>query len=52
MTFMMLESGALAVTLLVGWEMRRQQMPWRSVIVRSLIVLGVLNAVIVAWRGL
>jgi hypothetical protein len=52
MTFMMLESAAMVLTLLIGWEMRRQHVPWRSVIVRSLIALGVLTGVIVAWRGL
>jgi hypothetical protein len=52
MSFVMLESGALILTFLVGWEMRRQRLPWRSVLVRSLIMLGVLSAVIAMWRGL
>ncbi len=52
MTFVILESAALVLTLLIGWEMRRQQMPWQSVIGLSLIVLGVFAATIVGWRGL
>lgn len=52
MTFMTLESGVLVLALLIGWEMRRQRVPWRSVIVRSSIVFGLLTAVVVAWRGL
>jgi hypothetical protein len=52
MTFMMLESGAAVLTLLMGWELRRQRRSWRSVVVLSLISFGVLTAMIIAWRGL
>lgn len=52
MSFMVLESGAVILTLLVVWELRRQQRSWRSVVVYSLIMLGVLTALIIAWRGL
>lgn len=51
MSFMVLESGAVIVTMLVALEMRRQRLAWRSVLVRSLGVLGVLTAMIVMWRG-
>jgi hypothetical protein len=51
MTVAMLESFALALTLLIGFEMRRQQVPWQSVVVRSLIVFAVLTIMIVMWRG-
>lgn len=51
MTFTVLETGAIILALLIGLEMRRQQRPWRSVLVRSLIVLGVFTALIVMWRG-
>lgn len=51
MTFVMMESGALILTVLMGLEMRRQNVPWRSVAVRSLITLGILTAIIVMWRG-
>jgi hypothetical protein len=52
MSFVMLQGAAVILTLLIGWEMRRQRMPWRSVVIRSLIVLAVLTGLIVAWRGL
>ncbi len=52
MNFIVLESGAVILTLLVAMEMRRQQLSWRSVLIRSLIVLGVLTAMIAMWRGL
>lgn len=52
MSFLVLESGAVILSLLIGLEMRRQRRPWGTVVVRSLIVLGVLTATIVAWRGL
>jgi hypothetical protein len=51
MSLMVLESGAVILTLLVGWEMRRQQLAWRSVLIRSLILLGILTAMIAMWRG-
>ncbi len=51
MTFMVLESGAVILTLLVAMEMRRQQSSWRSVLIGSLIVLGALTAMIAMWRG-
>jgi len=52
MTFMLLEGGAVVVTLLVALEWRRQQLPWRRVVIRSVIMLGVFTAMIGAWRGL
>jgi hypothetical protein len=51
MTFMMLESGAVVLTLLIAMEMRRQRLSWQSVLVGSLIVLGALTAMIAMWRG-
>lgn len=52
MTFVMMESGAIILTLLMGLEMLRQKVPWRSVVIRSVIALGLLTAVIATWRGL
>jgi hypothetical protein len=52
MSFIMLEIGAVVVTLLAGLEMRRQRVPWRSVLVRSAIVLAVLTTLIGLWRGI
>ena len=51
MSFMVLESGAVILTLLVAMEMRRQRLSWRSVLIGSLIVLGALTAMIGMWRG-
>ena len=51
MTFVMLESGAVILTLLMGLEMLRQKVPWRSVMIRSVIALSILTAMIVMWRG-
>jgi hypothetical protein len=51
MSFVMLESGAAVLTLLVAMEMRRQRLPWRSVFIGSLIVFGALTVMIVMWRG-
>ena len=51
MSFMVLESGAVVLTLLVAMEMRRQRLAWRSVLIRSLLVLGALTAMIAMWRG-
>jgi len=51
MTFVMMESGAILLTLLAGWEMRRQRVPWQSVAIRSVLVLAVLTATIAMWRG-
>jgi len=51
MTFIVLESGAIMLTLLTGWEMRRQQVSWQRVLVRSLIQIGILTAMILMWRG-
>jgi len=48
---MVLESGAVILTLLVAIEMRRQRLAWRSVIIRSLGVLAVLTTMIAMWRG-
>mgnify|MGYP007080211415 CR=1 FL=1 len=52
MNFLVLESGALILTLLAVLEMRRQRTPWRGVVLRAAIVLAVLTATIIAWRGL
>jgi len=51
MIFVMMESAAVILAFLMGWEMRRQKVPWRSVVVRSVIALGILTAMIVMWRG-
>jgi len=51
MSFVVLESAAIILALLVAMEMRRQRLAWRSVFVRSLGVLGALTAMIVMWRG-
>jgi hypothetical protein len=51
MSFMLLESAAVVLTLLVAIEMRRQRLAWRSVVIRSLGVLGVLTIMIAMWRG-
>jgi hypothetical protein len=51
MTFVILESGAVVLTVLVAMETRRQRLSWRSVFLRSLIVLGSLTAMIVMWHG-
>jgi hypothetical protein len=51
MTFIVLESGAIMLTLLTGWEMRRQQVSWQRVLVRSLIQIGILTGMILMWRG-
>jgi hypothetical protein len=51
MSFVMMESGAVILTLLMALEMRRQQLPWRRVVVRSLIALGILTGMIALWRG-
>ena len=51
MSLAIMETGAVILTLLMGLEMRRQKMPWRSVVVRLLIALGILTAMIVLWRG-
>ena len=47
----MLEIGAVILTLLTGLEMRRQRVPWRSVLLRSLIILGIFTGAIAMWRG-
>jgi len=51
MSFMELESAAIILTLLIAREMRRQRLAWRSVLIRSLGVLGALTAMIAMWRG-
>ncbi len=51
MSFMVLESGAVVLTLLVAMEMRRQRLSWRAVLIRSLLVLGALTTMIAMWRG-
>ena len=52
MRFVTLEVAAIILTLLMGFEMRRQRVPWRSVVVRSLIALVFLTVMIALWRGL
>jgi hypothetical protein len=51
MTSMVLESGAILVTLLIAIEMRRQQQSWRTVLVSSLVALGIFTAMILSWRA-
>jgi hypothetical protein len=46
-----LEVGAVIVTLLIAREMRRQQRSWRVVIVSSLVTLAVFTAMIFSWRA-
>ena len=52
MTLILLEGGVAILTLLAGAEMRRQQVPWRTVVVRSLIVFAGLTGAILLWRGM
>ena len=51
MSFMVLESGAVVLTVLVAMEMHRQRLSLRSVFLGSLTVFGTLTAMIVMWRG-
>jgi hypothetical protein len=51
MSFLVLEGGAAAFTLLIAFEMRRQQRPWRSVLISSLAVFATLTAMVLMWRG-
>ena len=51
MSFIMMESGAVVLTILVALEMRRQRLSAQSVFLSSLFVLGSLTAMIVMWRG-
>jgi hypothetical protein len=51
MSSMVLESGAILVTLLIAIEMRRQQQSWRTVLVSSLVALGIFTAMILSWRA-
>jgi hypothetical protein len=52
MNFLVLEGGVLVVTFLLGCEWRRQQWSWRDIVLGASIVLAVMNAMIIAWRGL
>ena len=51
MSPIVLECGAVVVTLLIAREMRRQQQSWRAVLAVSLIALGVFTAMILSWRA-
>jgi hypothetical protein len=51
MSLVLLEGGAIVLTLLVAMEMRRQRRPWRSVLIGSLVVLGIATVMILMWRG-
>jgi hypothetical protein len=51
MSFIVLESGAVVLTILIAMEVRRQRFSWRSVLLCSLVILGTLTAMIVMWRG-
>ena len=51
MSVIVLEGGAIVVTLLAAREMRRQQFSWRFVLTSSLIMLAVFTVMIVTWRG-
>jgi hypothetical protein len=52
MTFILLEGGAVILVFLIVLEWRRQQLPWKRVVIRSVIILAVFTAIIGAWRGL
>ena len=51
MSFLALEICAVVFALLLALEMRRQQRPWRAVLVSALVVLGTFTAMIIMWRG-
>ena len=51
MSVIVLEAGAVVVTLLVAREMRRQRFSWRFVVISSLIMLAAFTAMIMMWRG-
>ena len=51
MSIIVLEGGALIVTLLAAMEMRRQQMSWQFVLTSSLIMLAAFTIMIITWRG-
>ena len=52
MIFLMLEGGVLVLTFALGFEWRRQRWSWRDIVLGASIVLAVMNAMILAWRGL
>lgn len=52
MNFLVLEGGAVLLAFLLGWEWHRQKRSWRFIVLGALIVLAVLNAMIIGWRGL
>ena len=51
MSVIVLEGGAVVVTLLVAREMHRQTFSWRVVLMSSLIMLAAFTAMIMMWRG-
>jgi hypothetical protein len=51
MILLLMESGALIVTFLMGWEMHRQRVPWRALIIRCAIALALMTSMIALWRG-
>ena len=51
MSVMVLEGGAVVVTLLAAMEMRGQELSWRFVLTSSLMMLGLFTAMIITWRG-
>jgi hypothetical protein len=48
---MVLEGGAVVVTLLVAMEMRRQRLSWRFVVTSALIIFAAFSLMIITWRG-
>ena len=51
MSLLLLEGGAVLVTLLIAIEMRRQQQSWRVALATSLLALAVFTAMILSWRA-
>jgi len=51
-SLLLLEGGVAALTLTGAWQMRRQRLPWRAVITRSIILFSALTVMPFCWRGL
>lgn len=51
MTFLMLESGAVTLAVLIAVEMWNQRRSWAFIVGGSLAVLGILTLMIGMWRG-
>ena len=52
MSFLVLEGGAVLLAFLLGCEWYSQRRSWLFIALGALIVLAVLNAMIIGWRGL